>query len=225
MNRIGDENGKDQQNKKAKRASKFKEAKQAALKRIRQRYDSQTEPQIINLNTNQEASTGDKPKKPILNKNGQVVYSKFDFTADKTLKSAGKHKDSSKITPANVKPKDYKSLLKKLNQKKEKIEELKKVEPAKAIELEMKDKWRSAIDRAAGLKVKDDPELLAKTIKRIEKKKEKSKKGWEERTKSVEARVQQQQEKRRKNLEKRKEKNKEKKIKKLKKKGRILMGF
>lgn len=154
------------------------------------------------------------------------MYSKFDFTADKTLKTPNKKHDSSKITAANAKPKDYKSLLKQLKQKKEKIEELKKSgEIDKANELEFKDKWRSAIDRAAGLKVKDDPELLAKSVKRLEKKKEKSRKGWEERKKSVDERKQQALDKRRKNLEKRKEKNKERKIKKLKKKGRIMMGF
>lgn len=221
-------------------ASKFKEAKEAALKRIRQRFDSHTEPQIVKLPnspgennspTNGASSVAkkraEKPKKPILNKNGEIVYSKFDFTADKTLKSAAKRKhDSSKhLTPVNVKAKDYKSLLKKLKHKREKIEELKKSEPQKAIEIEMNDKWRSAIDKASGAKVKDDPELLAKAIKRREKKKEKSKKAWEERVKGVEERKQQAQEKRKKNLDKRKEKNRDKKVKRLKKKGRIVMGF
>lgn len=177
----------------------------------------------------QEKNSSENKPKPILNKNGEIVYSKFDFTADKTLKAVAsnskKHVDASKLTVANAKPKDYKTLLKKLKQKKEKIEELKRSEPEKATELEMKEKWRAAIDKASGAKVKDDPELLAKAIKRIEKKKEKSRRAWEERKKSVEARMQQMQEKRKKNLEKRKEKNKEKKMKKFKKKGRILMGF
>lgn len=222
-------NDQQSQSKKMKRVSKFKEAKQAALKRIRQRYDSQTDTPIVNVAESKQASSSSESsslsKKPILNKNGQIVYSKFDFTADKTIKTANSKKQHDAASK-NVKPKDYKNLLKKLKQKKEKIEELKKSgETEKANELEFKDKLKSAIDRAAGIKVKDNPELLAKAVKRIEKKKDKSRKGWDERVKSVEARKQIVQDKRRKNLEKRKEKNKEKKIKKLKKKGRILMGF
>jgi len=162
-------------------------------------------------------------RKPVFNKNGQMVFSKFDFTADKTI-SSKKHKDS-KLTVTNAKPKDYKKLLKKLQEEREKKELLKQTEPEKASELELKSKWKSAIDKAAGVKIKDDVDLLKKSVKRIEKKKEKSKKNWEERTKSVEQQKKKLQDKRKKNMDKRKEKNKETKMKKLKKKGRILPGF
>lgn len=211
---------KSSQNGAQKRASKFKEEKREAVKRVRQRYDSQTEPQIVNI-PNQQI-TDSSVRKPILNKNGQVVFSKFDFTADKTLKTK---KVDTKLSTTNAKPKDYKKLLKKLEQKKEKFEELKQQDPEKASELEIKDKWKSAIDKAAGVKVKDDVGLLTKAVKRIEKKKEKSRKSWDDRKKDVESRKQMAQDKRRKNLDKRKEKNRERKIKKLKKKGRILPGF
>jgi len=206
-----------------KRISKFKEQKNAALKRKRQRYDSQNEAQIVKMEHSGEVVTAAKDRKPILNKNGQVVFSKFDFTADKTI-HLKKNKDD-KITTTNAKPKDYKKLLKKLQEKREKVEELKLKEPEKANELEIKDKWRSAIDKASGLKVKDDVSILKKAVKRLEKKKEKSKKNWQERTKEVERKKEHFQDKRRKNIEKRREKNKETKIKKLKKKGRILPGF
>lgn len=204
-----------------KRASKFKEEKRAEIKRQRQRYDSQSEPQIVEIDHSEANST--ENRKQILNKNGQIVYSKFDFTADKTLHSK-KNKDN-KLTPANAKPKDYKKLLKKLQEEKEKKEQLKQSEPEKATELELKSKWKTAIDKAAGVKIKDDVQLLKKSVKKLEKMKEKSKKSWEERNKQVEMKKNQAQEKRRKNLEKRKEKKKENKIKKLKKKGRILPGF
>ncbi|RNA38975.1 surfeit locus 6-like protein [Brachionus plicatilis] len=203
-----------------KRSSKFKEEKRAAIKRQRLRYDSQSETQIIDIE-HSEANSSEK-RKPILNKNGEVVFSKFDFTADKTIKT--KKKDD-KLTPVNAKPKDYKKLLKKLQEKKEKIEELKKVEPEKAAELESKTKWQTAIEKASGVKVKDDISTLKKSVKRMDKKKEKSKKNWEERNKVVEEKKMKVQDKRRKNIEKRKEKKKEKKIKQLKKKGRILPGF
>lgn len=203
-----------------KRSSKFKEEKRAAIKRQRLRYDSQSETQIVDIE-HSEANSSEK-RKPILNKNGEVVFSKFDFTADKTLKT--KKKDE-KLTPVNAKPKDYKKLLKKLQEKKEKIEELKKIEPEKATELETASKWKTAIEKASGIKVKDDISTLKKSVKRMEKKKEKSKKNWEERSKIVEEKKIKAQEKRRKNIEKRKDKKKENKIKQLKKKGRILPGF
>jgi len=102
---------------------------------------------------------------------------------------------------------------------------MKQNEPEKANELEIKEKWRSALDKASGLKVKDDVTMLKKAVKRLEKKKDKSKKNWVERVKTVESKKAQIQDKRRKNIEKRRDKNKETKIKKLKKKGRILPGF
>jgi hypothetical protein len=208
-----------------KRISKFKEQKNAALKHKRQRYDSQNEAQIVKMDHNDSPvnNNANKERKPILNKNGQVVFSKFDFTADKTINHKKNKED--KLTAINAKPKDYKKLLKKLQEKREKVEQLKQNEPEKANELEIKDKWRSAIDKASGLKVKDDVSILKKAVKRLEKKKEKSKKNWQERVKSVESKKNQIQDKRRKNIEKRREKNKETKIKKLKKKGRILPGF
>lgn len=204
-----------------KRPSKFKEEKREVIKRQRQRYDSQSEPQIVQIDHTDANST--ENRKPVFNKSGQMVYSKFDFTADKTI-SNKKHKDN-KLTVTNAKPKDYKKLLKKLQEEREKKELLKQTEPEKASELELKSKWKSAIDKAAGVKIKDDVDLLKKSVKRIEKKKEKSKKNWEERTKNVEEQKKKLQDKRKKNMDKRKEKNKETKMKKLKKKGRIMPGF
>ena len=206
-----------------KRTSKFKEEKRAEAKRPRQRYDSQSEPQIVHIDHSEANST--ENRKPVFNKSGQMVFSKFDFTADKSL-SVKKAKDGhQKLTATNAKPKDYKKLLTKLQHEKEKKELLRQSEPEKVGELELKTKWKTAIDKASGVKVKDDVDLLKKSLKRIEKKKEKSRKGWEERTKAVEEHKNKLQEKRKKNMDKRKEKNKENKMKKLKKKGRIMPGF
>ena len=202
-----------------KRPSKFKEEKRANIKR--QRYDSQSEPLIVKIDHSEANST--ENRKPVFNKSGQVVYSKFDFTADKTINTK-KNKDH-KLTVANAKPKDYKKLLKKLQEEKEKKELFKQAEPEKASELELKSKWKSAIDKAAGVKIKDDVDLLKKSVKKLEKKKEKSRKNWDERKKAVELNQKKLQDKRKKNMDKRKEKNKENKMKKLKKKGRVLPGF
>lgn len=203
-----------------KRVSKQKEQKNIAAKRQRQRYDSHTEPQIVEINHSEANSI--QNRKQVLNRNGQVVFSKFDFTADKSLK-AKPSKANEKTLREN--PKDYKQLIKKLQDKREHIDKLKITEPEKANELEINDKWKTAIDKASGVKVKDDIALLKKTVKKIEKKKDRSKKKWQERVKDVESIKAKSQDKRNKNIEKRKEKVKETKLKKLKKKGRIMPGF
>lgn len=204
-------------NKKAqKRVSKQKEQKNIAVKRQRQRYDSITEPQIVQIDHSEANSI--KDRKTILNRNGQVVFSKFDFTADKTLK-AKPQKDQEKQPREN--PKDYKKLIKKLQDKRETIDQLKKTEPLKAVEVETTEKWKTAIDKASGVKVKDDVSLLKKSLKKVEKKKEKTKKNWDRRMKEVKQAQDKAQDKRQKNIDKRREKSKENKLKKLKKKGRI----
>jgi CRISPR/Cas system CSM-associated protein Csm4 (group 5 of RAMP superfamily) len=100
-----------------------------------------------------------------------------------------------------------------------------KKEPEKANDLDLQDKWRSAMDKAAGVKTKDDAGILKKAVKRIEKKREKSSKSWKDRIQATEMKKKSVQDKRTKNIEKRKEMKKEGKMKKLKKRGRILPGF
>lgn len=204
-----------------KRVSKQKEQKNIAAKRQRQRYDSHTEPQIVSIDHEEANSISER--KQILNRSGQVVFSKFDFTADKTVKKTQKRSDSEKNLREN--PKDYKKLIKKLQDKREHIDNLKLTEPEKAVEMETTDKWKTAIDKAAGVKVKDDINLLKKSLKKVEKKKEKTKRDWNERVKDVKRIKEKAQDKRQKNIEKRREKTKETKMKKLKKKGRIMPGF
>jgi hypothetical protein len=183
--------------------------------------------------TNGGKSPNKVQKKPILNQNGQIVYSKFDFSVDgvDSLKNGNnsnggsKSKHSKVNANSNVKPKDYKVLVKKLQEKKEKLTKLKETEPEKAFEMETNEKWRTALDKASGVKVKDDIDLLKRSIKRVEKKKEKTRKEWSERVQKVEHSKQKAQEKRNKNIEARKDKKKEKKVKRLKKRGRLLPGF
>jgi len=112
----------------AKRVSKAKEQKNVAAKRQRQRYDSHTEPQIVTID-HSEANSINQNRKQILNRSGQVVFSKFDFTADKSLKpKAAKHGQEKSL---RENPKDYKKLIKKLQDKREHIDKLKLTEPEK----------------------------------------------------------------------------------------------
>ncbi|XP_015189408.1 PREDICTED: surfeit locus protein 6 homolog [Polistes dominula] len=154
-----------------------------------------------------------KPK-PVFNSEGKMVFSKFDFseigTKQKSLKSE----------------KDPKKILQQLQQKKEKLKELEQSgEKDKVEEIKEKEAWKTALARANGEKVKDDPELLKRTIKRQELQKKKSSKKWESRLESVQKFKQERQDKRQENITKRKREKKTNKLKKASKKGRIIPGF
>jgi len=51
----------------------------------------------------------------------------------------------------------------------------------KAQAIEESTAWKTALDRSTGVKVKDDPSLLKRSIKKMERKKKLSKKKWEDR--------------------------------------------
>ena len=75
----------------------------------------------------------------------------------------------------------------------------------KRAELEEKDRWLGAKRRVAGERVRDDANLLKKTLKRTEKLKGKSEKEWGERIAGVKKGQEQRQRKREDNLKKRKD--------------------
>ncbi len=152
--------------------------------------------------------------KPIYNSEGKMVFSKFDFS------ESGKTKKSQEASG-----KDFKKLLEKATKQKQKIEDLKGKDLEAGKNLETKLQWKKAQQKAEGVKVRDDPELLKKAAKRKEKAKEKRKKNWEEREQKVKGRMQAQQDKRKKNIQKKKQGRIDKKIKKARKKGRMVPGF
>lgn len=158
-----------------------------------------------------------KPK-PIFNKDGNLVFSKFDFVTSK----ADQEVSGKKKAAGN---KDYKKLLKRVEKNKQKMEKLKVSDSAKAQKLEEKEKWKKVIDKAKGVKVKDDEKLLKKSLKRKEKKKEKSSKEWGKRKDMEKQKLNQKIKKRNDNLKKRKDARIKKKVNKAKKKGRIIPGF
>lgn len=150
----------------------------------------------------------------VFNKEDKMVFSKIDF--------ANLGKPNKNIR----KEKDPKKLLQKLEFEKEKIEELKESgEVEKAIEIKEKTVWKNALAKASGEKVKDDPVLLKKSLKKQEQKHRSSKKKWEQRIKGVEKAKEEKQKKRQENVQKRKKDKKTKKLKQAAKKGKIIPGF
>lgn len=75
------------------------------------------------------------------------------------------------------------------------------------------------------LQVKDDPELLKRTIKRMEQQKKRSSKKWDSRIEGVQKKKQERQQKRQENISKRKKDKKTNKLKKASKKGRVIPGY
>lgn len=97
---------------------------------------------------------------------------------------------------------DVKTALEAAKKKQARISAL---DEAKRKEIEEKDAWLAAKKRAQGEKVFDDPKLLAKSVKRLEKEKSKSKQEWKDRITNVQKGKEMRQKKREENLRKRRE--------------------
>jgi len=145
---------------------------------------------------------------PVFNTEGKVVFSKFDF--------------ASSADPDKVPKVKKVSLKTKLSQAREKQQQKKQTEKGAEADSEA---WQTAMKKASGEKVLDDPKLLAKSLRREQQKKKQGKKKWEERMQHEKQKSEERQNKRMTNINARKEQNKKKRVDKLKKKGRILPGF
>lgn len=155
-------------------------------------------------------STKQSEERPSIKaENGKIVFSKFDFSTPSNL-------------PESVrgKKKDYRRLLAKAEATEKKLEELKKNDEKRGEELQEKLQWRKAMDLAKGSKVKDDPRLLKKTLKRLDSKKSKSRKYWNERQEQEQVQKDRKQEVRRKHIQERVEQIKARKNKRKVKKGK-----
>lgn len=153
-------------------------------------------------------------KKPVFNNENKMVFSKFDFTE---LGNKQKKKKQ---------PKDPKKILEIIEKQKEKVNNLlESGETKKAIEIKEKSVWKNALAKATGEKVKDDPDLLKKSIRKQSQKKNVSKKKWEARIESVKNAQEERQKKRSENIAKRKKDKKLNKLKKAAKKGKIVPGL
>lgn len=84
--------------------------------------------------------------------------------------------------PHFVEPKKKPGLKSKLKAAERKQEKLKKMDPEKAKQVH----WKNALDKAQGIKVKDDPKMIRKAMKRQQAEKKKHKKKWAERTEKLE---------------------------------------
>ena len=154
------------------------------------------------------ASKPNEVNKPsIEDESGKLVFSKFDFSTQQAKEYNGEGKK-----------KNYKRLLAKAEATQKKLEQLKKKDERKSEELHEKLQWQRAVDLAKGVKRKDDPKFLKQTMKRIEKRKGKSRKSWEDRATHEKETKDKKQEVRRKHIKERADHIKTAKMKKMAKK-------
>lgn len=145
-----------------------------------------------NVETESAAVKLRKERPSLKAENGKIVFSKFDFRTAPSVQD---------VKPG--KTKDYRKLLAKAEATEKKLEELKKNDEIRGEELKQKLQWRKALDLAKGAKVKDDPKLLKKSLKRLEQKKAKSHKYWTEKNEQEAAQREKKQEIRKKHIQER----------------------
>jgi len=121
--------------------------------------------------------------------------------------------------------KDFKKHLKNLQEEKSKIAQAKGEDLEKGEALEEKFAWKNVMQKAQGVKVKDDEGLIKKSIKRKENIKKHSQKKWEKRDKEVKEKMAEKQQKRTTNIRAKKDEKIKKKVKKMTKKGRLVPGL
>lgn len=218
-------------NKKWDHATRKKEAKLAKkLKVLEKRKDKRTKnrlklPKVVEnkkekstqQNIQQNNPKNVKPQKPIYNKKGELVFSKFDFSSNN---------GPSGDIDTNMKSKDLKQILSQALKEKEKMKHLeKKGDKEGAISIADQKAWSSALQKAEGKKVKSDVDMLKKSIKKQEIRKKTSQKKWEQRLETIKKHKADKQNQRKKNITSRKEAKLDKKMKKMKKRGHIVPGF
>lgn len=154
----------------------------------------------------QTAAISQKPMQEIVNDEGRVVFSKFDFTTGVV--------DSVDEVPSGQKPrkKDFRKLIERAEKQREKMNELRSENPDKAEAKTERVAWKKALEKAEGIKQTDDVVLLKKAAKRREKTKEKGAKEWKKRIGSQQVRQKDKQEKRTRNIRDRVEQKKARKM-------------
>jgi hypothetical protein len=147
------------------------------------------------------------------NSKAKLVFNRINFLGEETTKTLPPTSSNAKIALDEIKSKQQ------LYEEMERSGEV-----TKAKELKEHDAWKNILAKAEGIKVKDNVELLKKTIARKERQKKVSKNKWDERKDILEKTKKEKQDKRTNNLLKKKQEKKEKTKKKAIKKGRFVPG-
>ncbi|KAG1148052.1 hypothetical protein G6F37_000750 [Rhizopus arrhizus] len=148
--------------------NKKKEDRKKAIKAQKEKGGKAPTEELIQLDKKTNNTPTHQRTADSIKMDGDVFFGKLSVGKEQQKKKKG--------------PTDAKTQLKLVEAKKEKLEKMKQEDKSKAQELLEKEEWNKVLSLATGEKVKDDPKLLKKTIKRQEKQKTKSAQEWRKRT-------------------------------------------
>ncbi|XDV20653.1 hypothetical protein PO909_025949 [Leuciscus waleckii] len=157
-----------------------------------------------------------------------IVFNKMDVGEEyvdkgtKLILKKKQRKVKGLLTPLTGK--NYKQLLTRIEARKDYLEQLREKDESKAEKEEEKMRWTNVLYKAEGMKIKDNEELLHKSLKKKEKMKIQKKKKWTKRSQQVVEKMQKRQDKRKRNIKQRKDAKIEKRKQRARKKGRVLPG-
>ena len=177
-------------------------------KRLLKAKDNITKQKVMEKAVKLETSILDEEKKngkqsKDLSSSASIQFSKFETKTKEDL-----HLQSTK---KRKKKKNLVKILDDAKKKKKEISVLQKSTDDKSVTMLQDKAWLKAISMAKGEKQKDNPELIAKTMKRKEQSKKKSKKEWTSRIGGQKKVQKEKQKKRQANIEKRIQGKKQKK--------------
>nr|XP_015798535.2 surfeit locus protein 6 [Nothobranchius furzeri] len=209
---------------KAKRARRKLERERKKRKRkefLMKKHTEQNDPAPpaeIKKEEQTPAVSSKRNKTAILFNNIETVQEGYETKMQKKFRK----KNSVKGNMTPLTGRNYKQLLSRVEERKEKLEKLREKDEQKACEMEKKIKWTNLLYKAEGVKIKDNEDMLRASLKKKEKRHAQRKKQWEQRSEHVVEKMQQRQDKRKKNIQKRKQVRTEKKKDRARKKGRVL---
>jgi len=188
-------------------AHKRRKEKKEKRKRRREAVGKTQRPTGADNTLTDESSSKDDLRPTKRSKPDQdLEFGTFDFSTDKPTPSYLLKKR--KATSARN-PRTTEALLQKAEMERDYIQQIKDVDLRKQV-IEKRD-WERATKMAAGEKIKDDPALLRKTLRRQKQQKQRSAKKWSDRTKGVKIAQKAQQDRRESNIQARAEQKKAKK--------------
>ncbi|XP_026686250.1 surfeit locus protein 6 homolog isoform X4 [Diaphorina citri] len=202
---------KEERKKLARRVAKEKKAEQKReeeeTKRLLEKANLEKKPNVAEI----DCKATIKPVTEVPVAKGSIVFNKLDVVDE-----------SVKAKPAKDRPQVALQKLEKTQRLISKLKEKGNID--KAAKIQDKVLWNNVLNKAEGVRVKDDKEKIKKSIKRVEDRKKKSEKKWKERIEHTQKQMESRQKKRKENLKSRKDQKIKKKIKKSIKKGRTLPG-
>ncbi|CAF1253971.1 unnamed protein product [Didymodactylos carnosus] len=141
-----------------------------------------------------------------------LTFGKFDFGDQSVKKNKKNQPKSKKLT----------DILKKVENEQSSLSQIRDENPVEAHKLDSKVHWENALLKAQGAKVRDNVQMLKKSIKKQTKLKQRSQKKWQERIEQTEKQHSDKQQKRVGNIQKRKDEKKAKQKKRAIKRGRLV---